>query len=108
MAEWRDQKAVEIFVPIPRAGEHHARQVFEALKTDLAKRYGGVTSYAQAPAEGLWADGEGLDVDRIVVLEVMVDQLDLEAWAKIKADLEKELGQDEILIRSKRIQRLGD
>jgi hypothetical protein len=107
VANWREQHRLEVFVPIPRGRETDARQVFEALKTELAKRYGGVTAYAQAPAEGLWSDGGVLAADRVVVLEVMIDQLELDDWAALKADLEKRLDQEEILIRATAVRRLA-
>lgn len=106
MARWRDQHRLEILIPIPRGREAEAQRLFEALKLELTNSYGGVTAYAQAPAEGLWRDGGAVTHDRIVVLEVMLEELRAAPWAQLKRDLEQRLGQDEILIRATPVLRL--
>ena len=62
--------------------------------------------HVNAPTEGLWdKDGEP-DRDRIVVVEVMADKLDVEWWATSRRALEAQLEQEEIVIRASEIRRL--
>ncbi|NLR97404.1 hypothetical protein HGP17_11265 [Rhizobium sp. P38BS-XIX] len=65
-----------------------------------------MTVYANAPAEGLWRDGSDTERDRIVVIEVMTEELDRPWWADYRKRLEKQLSQDEIVVRATTIDRL--
>ena len=87
--------------PFPAA--HYA-----AVREELAGRFGGLTAYSRAPAEGLWAEGGGDRParDDIVVYEVMVDALDRAWWAGFRADLERRFAQDEIVVRAQPAERL--
>jgi hypothetical protein len=104
---WRRQYCVEVFVPMKSGdGQPLSRKDLEQLKSMLADRFGGVTAYTRAPAEGLWEQGGSVDRDDIVVLEVMVDGLDTPAWAKIQQELQSSLKQDEIIVRARKMERL--
>jgi hypothetical protein len=87
-------------------GQPLSRDDLEQLKSTLADRFGGVTAYTRAPAEGLWDQGGSVDRDDIVVLEVMVDSLDTPAWAEIQKELQLSLKQDEIIVQARKIERL--
>jgi hypothetical protein len=52
---------VEILFPIT---ESTKRQALEDIRTELTARFGGVTVHANAPAEGLWDDGQSVERDR--------------------------------------------
>ena len=69
---------------LPRAdnsGTPFSRSQFDRLKEELARRFDGVTAYLQAPAEGLWRQGEESSFDEIVIFEVMTEELDLPGLA---------------------------
>jgi hypothetical protein len=83
-------------VPVPKS-------LLRTLATDLARRFGGVTSYLHAPAEGLWLEGETVQRDDIVVLEVMTAEFDRGFWRALKARMEAELTQSEIVVRAQSI-----
>jgi hypothetical protein len=85
--------------PFPRA---HYRSIREAL-TD---RFGGLTAYTRAPAEGMWDAGDEVTHDDIVVYEVMVPELDRGWWSEYRAGLESLFDQDELVIRAQLIERL--
>jgi hypothetical protein len=85
--------------PFPRA---HYRNVRE----ELTARFGGLTAYSRAPAEGVWDDGDAVARDDIVVYEVMVAQLDRAWWSDYRAGLERQFDQDELVVRSQPIERL--
>jgi hypothetical protein len=55
---------------------------------------------------GLWSDGDAIEEDRIIVIEVMADDLDRGWWASYRKALEIRFKQDEIVIRSTAIDRL--
>lgn len=98
---------VEIFLPLTRRdGSEQPRDIFAALRRELVDRFGGLTAFTRAPAEGLWDDGDGVERDRIVIFEVIAAELDRAWWSALKARLERDLGQDELLIRASAAERL--
>ncbi len=98
---------VEIFLPV-RDNEKRAfdQSKFAAVRKTLVDRFGGATSFARAPAQGVnHSDGE-IQKDDIIIMEVMTEDLDLEWWASYRASLEREFSQDEILIRASAVRKL--
>lgn len=72
----------------------------DQISAELKEKFGGVTSYSRAPAEGLWEKSEAQTVkDAIVVVEVMTESKDNEWWMNYRNALEKRLSQEEIVIR---------
>ena len=99
---------VEIFLPLKRRdGSNQPRERFGEVRRELIARFGGLTAFTRAPAEGLWESPDG-DVgrDSIVIFEVMADALDRAWWSSYRATLERLFEQDEILIRASAIERL--
>lgn len=80
------------------AGRPFGREDFNRVKENLASRFDGVTAYLQAPAEGLWQDGEQSSKDDIVIFEVMVEEINLADWRKRRAELERRFRQDTVII----------
>ena len=99
---------VEIFLPLhDNAGAPFAQDLFGAVRTELAHRFGGVTAFMRSPAVGIWKDDEGVARrDDIVVFEVMTEDLDTSWWAAYRAQLERTFKQEEVLIRASGAQRL--
>lgn len=99
---------IEIFLPLKRKdGSDQPRGLFAEVREELVGRFGGLTAFSRAPAEGLWEDEEGkVDRDRIVIFEVLADTLDRGWWTSFRARLEKDFQQDEILIRASAVERL--
>jgi hypothetical protein len=94
---------VQILVPVAdNAGRRFPDRIWEELKSDLANRFGGVTAYRRAPAEGVWKNRrEGrTDDEDLFVVEVMTDTLDETYWEKLQEDLEQQLDQERIVIRA--------
>lgn len=98
---------VEILLPLrdnggrPLPPDAHAR-----TRAELADRFGGLTAFTRAPAEGLWRDEDETARDEIVVLEVMDPDLDRAWWSAYRAELEARFRQKEIVIRATAIARL--
>ncbi len=65
---------VQILLPLfDNRGDAIPQLQFRRVSQEMADRFGGVTAFTRAPAEGLWKDaGENTSHDEIVVVEVMV------------------------------------
>jgi hypothetical protein len=73
---------------------------FNEVRRELTQRFGGVTAYSRAPAEGDWRSGKGVERDDVIVIEVVVEELDA-GWGKsYRQQLEQRFQQDEILVRA--------
>lgn len=99
---------IQIFLPVrDDRGRRYPNSRHQALSTQLTERFGGVTRYSQAPAKGLWKPaGRRAERDDLVVYEVMAPTLQRRWWISTRRRLERELRQEEILIRAMRITRL--
>lgn len=99
---------VEIFLPLRRNdGSDQPRERFGTVRRELVERFGGLTAFTRAPAEGLWESGPGeVDRDSVVIFEVMTDKLDRASWARYRRELERLFEQDEIVIRGSVVERL--
>ena len=78
------------------------REVCEELST----RYGGLTAFTRAPAEGHWEDEGKTTRDEIVVFEDMAEELATNWWRDYRRKLEGLFRQDVIIIRAQEIQLL--
>jgi hypothetical protein len=76
------------------------------VKAELKEKFGGLTAYNRAPAEGLWEQGCDDVKDQIVIYEVMIPEIDKEWWSCYRETLEDRFSQDEIIIRSLPMQQL--
>lgn len=99
---------VQLLLPLtgkngaPLPASHYA-----SVREELTTRFGGLTAYSRAPAEGLW-EGEGTrrEHDEIIVYEVMADSLDREWWRRFRERLEVRFEQEELVIRAHAVERL--
>ena len=79
------------------------RSLFRTVSEELIERFGGLTTYSRAPANGYWReDGENAVRDETVVYEVMVDELDRDWWAQYRVDLERRFRQKSLVVRAAR------
>ncbi|SFW21248.1 hypothetical protein [Nitrosovibrio sp. Nv17] len=93
---------VQILLPLAgNDGKRFPGKRFAAVREELMARFGGLTTYLQSPASGLWRseDGETLH-DRFVVYEVMVERLDRAWWSTYRRELERRFRQDALVIRA--------
>ena len=93
---------VQILLPLyDNEGAPFPAAHFRGVRDALTARFGGMTAYTRAPAEGLWREeGAGTTHDDIVIYEVMTDALDEEWWRTWRAELEARFRQDRIVIRA--------
>jgi hypothetical protein len=92
---------VQILLPLEdNHGKALPKKLYEDIKTELTRRFKGLTAYSRAPAEGLWKPRHGTKRDEIVVYEVMVSSFDPKWWRRYRAQLEKSFRQESIIIRA--------
>lgn len=95
---------VEILLPVTHSRRN--RTNLDLVRDELTEKFGGVTLHINSPAEGLWEDGGDIERDRIVVAEVMTDDIDRSWWSSYRRELEARFRQEKILIRATPIERL--
>jgi hypothetical protein len=109
-------------LPLPlydSAGRRLPRALFADLARELTARFGGLTAYTRAPAEGLWRDDDGDDAppdrapdrapvvrDEIVIYEVMAEEIDAAWWADRRRALERDFRQETIVVRAQELRLL--
>lgn len=98
---------VQLLLPLrDHDGKPFPRSTYRRVRETLTERFGGLTAYTRAPAEGLWDGGDDVERDDIVVYEVMVADLDRAWWADFRAGLERDFDQDELVVRAQAMERL--
>lgn len=93
---------VQILLPLAdNGGQEFPKEMFRDVQRELTDRFGGLTAFTRAPAEGRWAEGGGAPChDDIVIFEVMAEELDRAWWQGYRAGLERRFRQESILIRA--------
>lgn len=81
-------------------GQPISQKWFESLLKELTDKFGGATSFVRGPGQGLWRSGGEVERDNIAVIEVMANGLDRAFWQSVRKRLERELSQNEIIIRA--------
>ena len=98
---------VQILLPKETGkGQPIDKEWFDGFLKELTDKFGGATSFLRAPGTGLWQSGGGTEKDSIAVVEVMAEELDGLYWQSLRRMLERELYQEEIVIRAQEIRRL--
>lgn len=99
---------VQLLLPLyDNAGRVFAAAHYTAIRDELTERFGGLTAYSRAPAQGLWQEPEGPPKrDDIIVYEVMTDSLDRDWWRDFRQKLERRFVQDQLIVRSQEVERL--
>ena len=98
-----------IQILLPRAdndGAPFPDALFAAVQRELTDKFGGVTAFSRAPAEGVWRQGGARQHDDIVIVEVMARELDRDWWRRFRLSLEKTFRQERLVIRSQIIEML--
>ena len=97
-----DGYVIQLVLPVrDNEGNIFPGRIWSALKDQLTARFGGVTAYTRAPAEGVWQpDPERTAAEDVFVVEVMTRQLEREWWQALRRELEVTLRQEEIVVRA--------
>ena len=92
---------VQILLPVyGKNGGRLPRTRFEITRKELIAKFGGLTSYARAPAKGFWRKSRTTERDDIVVFEVMTARVAVDWWRRYRKRLERRFEQDEVIVRS--------
>jgi len=96
---------IQIFLPIvEKENKDFNFQLYTDIRTELTNKFGGITTYTRSPATGLWKEEADKTVkDAIIIYEVMAQDLDKDWWQNYKQMMEKEFQQEEIIIRTWKI-----
>src|SRR6476619_6313796 len=92
---------IQVMLPLnANDGKRLPGDHFSLVRKELQDRFGGLTVYSRAPAEGLWQDDGTRTVhDNIVLFEIMADELDRDWWHQYRRRLENRFHQEEVVIR---------
>lgn len=93
---------VQVLVPVyDNNGQPFPSSEFRRIRKELTDRFGGVTAYTRAPAEGSWEDELGhVHHDDVAVVEVMVESLDRAWWSRYREELAARFRQTELVVRA--------
>ncbi|MBW3617951.1 MAG: hypothetical protein KY446_09410 [Proteobacteria bacterium] len=92
---------ITLLLPLyDNAGAPFPPELFARVRAELTERFGGLTAFSRAPAEGVWRDGGRTSRDEVTVLEVMADHLDRDWWRFYRRELEQRFQQDAIVVRA--------
>lgn len=93
---------IQVLLPLyDNDGRPLSKDLFRAVAAELADRFGGLTAYTRAPAEGLWKEDEETTArDDIVIYEVMADRLDRAWWKTYRSGLEARFRQEQVVVRA--------
>jgi hypothetical protein len=98
---------VQVLLPLrDNDGRAFEAADFSRVRAELAERFGGVTAYVNAPAEGVWREGGEEDRDPIVLFEVMADDLDRVWWRAYRETLRVRFRQEELVVRAIGMERM--
>ena len=95
---------IQILLPLfGNDGTHFEAALYADIRRELNERFGGLTAFSRAPAEGLWQDDGQTKHDDIIVMEVMADGVDTEWWRSYRKTLETRFKQDVIVVRAQMV-----
>lgn len=87
-------------------GEAFDQKVYDRVRDEMTKKFGGVTAFRSSPAEGIWKEGGRISRDAIIIFEVIADELEREWWATYRANLETRFRQRKMIVRATAIEQL--
>lgn len=87
-------------------GEAFSQKVYDCVRDELMKKFGGVTAFRSSPAEGIWKEGGRVSRDAIIIFEVMTGELEREWWTTYRAELEGRFRQEKMIVRATRVEQL--
>jgi hypothetical protein len=98
---------IQILLPVrDNDGKPFGPHPFEEITWSLSKKFGGITAYNRAPAEGRWEQSGTTRHDDVLVIEVMVERLDKTWWAEFRRSLETTFRQERVIVRAQDIELL--
>lgn len=94
---------IQLLLPLyNNVGNPFAKELFFEVRKEIVSRFGGLTAYTRAPADGLWQESDHTVRDDLVY-EVITESLNENWWRDYRALLEKRFQQRSLLVRSHEI-----
>lgn len=98
---------VQILLPLSdNAARRFDVGAYSRVRSELSERFGIITSFTRAPAQGVWKEGGHTAHDDLVVFEVMAREIDEAWWGNYRAELERRFQQETITIRAIKVEML--
>lgn len=99
---------IQLLLPLyDNDGRPFSRALFAQVRNEFVARFGGMTAFTRAPADGLWQEPGGNAVhDDLVVYEVMTESIEEEWWRGYRSELEQRFRQKSLVVRAQEIQLL--
>lgn len=98
---------VQILLPVfDQNGNRLPEAEYGRVRGELTQKFGGLTAFTSAPAEGVWRTEGRTDRDEIIVIEVMTEELDKPWWGHYRRKLEDHFRQESIVVRAQPIELL--
>jgi hypothetical protein len=98
---------VQVLLPLTDNLRHpFPRDYYDRVALELTERFGGVTAYTRARAEGRWKHEGDTATEEMVVIEVMVAQLDEAWWTGYRKGPETMFRQQRIIVRAQPVKLL--
>jgi hypothetical protein len=95
---------IQLLLPqYDNTGEQFPEAYYTKVRRELTDKFGGLTAFTRAPAQGLWKNEGETKRDDILVFEIMSPRLNRAWWRHYRAALEERFRQDRIIIRAQRI-----
>lgn len=93
---------IQLILPIyDNNGQLFPAELSKQVRTELTAKFGGLTAYTRAPAEGTWRDEDGkMQRDDVVIVEVMTPSLDRQWWTRYALDVATRFEQKELVVRA--------
>lgn len=89
------------------SGQRFPRVEFDRVRQELNDHFGGVTSFVQSAAVGVWTDEAGhVARDEVAKFEVTADTLDRDWWRDYRSQLEQRFRHEEVVMRASTFDRL--
>jgi hypothetical protein len=79
---------------------------FNTVRTELTRRFGGVTAFVRAPARGLWEEDDEINRDDVVLFEIIAQELERDWWRAYRIQLQDIFKQKEVLIWATSVEKL--
>jgi hypothetical protein len=76
---------------------------YSGVRRELTDKFGGLTAYTRAPAQGLWKNEGDTTHDDIVVFEIMTANLDRDWWRHYRMGLQELFRQDHLIVRAQAV-----
>jgi hypothetical protein len=102
---------IQILLPVgaPPDSPPRSRTAFDETRRELVERFGGITAYTRAPAEGVWtAPDGGHALDTMLMVEVVARTFDRMWWRAYASTLARRFEQESIHVRALPVELIDD